>query len=187
MRILHHDILMMYQSIRVHTIFQVRPWWWAAAAPVMLSASLCWVCCSPSPCWPPSSSPTSQSPPPAPMWPTHPSPPPAPPSCTLPSPGSMWSLTPVTRTGSLMMSQNRWGTLCRKCSMLHLNNLFFFKELDVFIDGLIYNVEQTSVVTLTIACLNIVTNIFLMIGSCCKLRWIFISRSYKVFSSSCVF
>merc|ERR1711971_1435194 len=43
------------------------------------------------------------------------------------------------------------------------------QELDVFIDGLIYNVEQTSVVTLTIACLNIVTNIFLMIGSCCKL------------------
>lgn len=43
------------------------------------------------------------------------------------------------------------------------------QELDIFIDGLIYNVEQTCVVTLTIACLNIVTNIFLMIGSCCKL------------------
>jgi len=43
------------------------------------------------------------------------------------------------------------------------------QELDVFIDGLIHNVEQTSVVTLSIACLNIVTNIFLMIGSCCKL------------------
>ena len=115
-------------SIRVHTIFQVSsPWWWAAAAPVMLSVSLCWVCSSPSPCWPPSSCRTSQSPPPAPMWRTHPppSPPPAPPTYTLPSPGSMSSLTQVTRTGSLTRSQNRSGSLCRKCSIFHLNNIFF--------------------------------------------------------------
>jgi len=43
------------------------------------------------------------------------------------------------------------------------------EELDIFIDGFIVNVEQSSVVTLTLASINICTNIFLIIGSCCKL------------------
>lgn len=43
------------------------------------------------------------------------------------------------------------------------------QELDLFITGLIDNVEQSSVVTLTIAALNLATNLTLLVGSCCRL------------------
>ena len=44
------------------------------------------------------------------------------------------------------------------------------QELDLFITGLIDNVEQSSVVTLTLAALNLATNLTLLVGSCCRLR-----------------
>ena len=44
------------------------------------------------------------------------------------------------------------------------------QELDLFITGLIDNVEQSSVVTLTLAALNLATNLALLVGSCCRLR-----------------
>ena len=43
------------------------------------------------------------------------------------------------------------------------------QELDLFITGLIDNVEQSSVVTLTLAALNLATNLTLLVGSCCRL------------------
>ena len=45
------------------------------------------------------------------------------------------------------------------------------QELDSFIDALIGSVEQSSLVTLSVGCVNISTNILLIIGSCCKLRY----------------
>merc|ERR1712051_625662 len=43
------------------------------------------------------------------------------------------------------------------------------QDLDLFIDGFISNVDNSSIVTLVISCINILTAFFMIIGSCCKL------------------
>ena len=44
------------------------------------------------------------------------------------------------------------------------------QDMDLFIEGLISNVDNSSVFTLALSCLNIVTAFFMMVGSCCSLR-----------------
>ena len=44
------------------------------------------------------------------------------------------------------------------------------QDMDIFIDGLIWNVDNSSVVTLVISCLNLLTTLLMILGSCCQLR-----------------
>ena len=51
----------------------------------------------------------------------------------------------------------------------HLDNATR-QDMDIFIDGLIWNVDNSSVVTLVISCLNLLTTLLMILGSCCQLR-----------------
>ena len=44
------------------------------------------------------------------------------------------------------------------------------QDMDLFIEGLISNVDNSSVYTLVLSCVNILTAFFMMVGSCCSLR-----------------
>ena len=44
------------------------------------------------------------------------------------------------------------------------------QDMEIFIEGLISNVDNSSVITLVLSCVNILTAFFMMVGSCCSLR-----------------
>ena len=44
------------------------------------------------------------------------------------------------------------------------------QDIEIFIEGLISNVDNSSVFTLVLSCVNILTAFFMMVGSCCSLR-----------------
>ena len=44
------------------------------------------------------------------------------------------------------------------------------QDMELFIEGLISNVDNSSVYTLVLSCVNILTAFFMMVGSCCSLR-----------------
>ena len=54
------------------------------------------------------------------------------------------------------------------------------QDMEIFIEGLISNVDNSSVFTLVLSCVNILTAFFMMIGSCCSLR-LAVSRVIKYF------
>ena len=56
------------------------------------------------------------------------------------------------------------------------------QDMDIFIEGLISNVDNSSVYTLVLSCVNILTAFFMMVGSCCSLRLAVPSRQSSVVS-----
>jgi len=75
----------------------------------------------------------------------------------------------LTEDSSLLQTSLSW--LHTAHANYHLDNATR-QDLDIFIDGFISNVDNSSVVTLVISCVNLLTAFFMIAGSCCRLSWL---------------
>ena len=74
-----------------------------------------------------------------------------------------------TEDSSLLQTSLSW--LHTAHTNYHLDNATR-QDLDIFIEGFISNVDNSSVVTLVISCVNLLTAFFMIAGSCCRLRYV---------------